>query len=59
MAVSVKSVLITPSNVTVNEQITITVRAEDVTWNTIKTDFSSWSDVKTSLTNWKAVQNYN
>ena len=58
MAISVKSVLITPSNVTVGQQITITVRAEDVTWNTIKTDFSTWNDVKTTLTNWKAVQNY-
>jgi hypothetical protein len=58
MAISVKSVLITPNNVTVGQQITITVRAEDVTWETIKNDFTSWNDIKTSLTNWKAVQNY-
>lgn len=58
MAVSIKSVVITPNQVTVGSQITITVKAEDVTWNTIKTDFSSWNDIKTSLANWKAVQNY-
>ena len=58
MAISVKSILITPNNVTVGAPITITVRAEDVTWNTIKNDFTSWNEVKTKLTNWKAVQNY-
>lgn len=58
MAISVKSVLITPNVVTVGQQITITIVAEDVTWNTIKNEFADWNEVATTLTNWKAVQNY-
>lgn len=58
MAISVKAVTISPSVVTVGTTFTITITAEDVSWNTIKTDFQDWNEVKSTLTNWKAVQNY-
>lgn len=58
MAISVKSVTISPNVVTVGGSFTITITAEDVSWNTIKNDFQDWQEVKSTLTNWKAVQNY-
>ena len=47
-----------PVAVNVNEQFTIMVTAEDVTWGTIKKDFQSWNDIKTSFSNWNGVKNY-
>lgn len=58
MAVSVKTITITPNTVNVGEQFTIKVKAEDVNWGTIKKEFQSWSEIKTTLANWKAVLNY-
>ncbi len=58
MAVSIEAVSITPNVATVGQTITITITAEDVSWNTIKTKFESWEAVKTSFSNWKEVKNH-
>lgn len=58
MAVSIKTITITPNTVNVGEQIKITVKAEDISWESIKTDFKSWNEVKTTLANWRSVLNY-
>ena len=58
MAVSIKSITITPMTVNVGDSVTIKVKAEDVTWKTIKTDFKTWNDIKTTLSNWRSVLNY-
>ena len=58
MAVSINAVTVTPSSTTIGEQVTVVVSAEEVTWNTIKSQFSNWNDIKTNLNNWNAVKNY-
>lgn len=63
MAVKIHSVSVTHAEPSENnwfhtgERITITVKVEDVSWNTIKNEFTSWGDVRT-LTNWKSILNY-
>ena len=58
MAVAIKGVSVTPNVTTVGQAITITITAEDVSWNTIKNDFRDWNEIKTTRSNWNAVTNY-
>ena len=58
MAISINSVSVTPNVTTVGQTITITIVAEDVSWDTIKNEFQDWNEVKTTLSNWSAIKNY-
>lgn len=57
MAVMIKDVSITPSEVIVGQTITITITALDVTWEVIKEEFTDWNEIA-ELSNWKSVMNY-
>lgn len=59
MAVKISEVKISPQTATVGQTITITIKAVDVSWGTIKTDFANWNEIKTKLSNWRSVLNYN
>ena len=58
MSVRILSVEISPSTITVGNPITITIKAEEATWNSLKTDFANWNKVKQRFSNWNNVLNY-
>lgn len=55
--VRIKNVTITPNPVNVRQSVKVCVDAEEVSWNTIKTDYTNWTKVKNSLSSWSAVKN--
>lgn len=58
MAVQITGVTITPSNVTIGQQVTVLVSAEEVCWENLRDDFTTWGEVRRSFTNWNKVMNY-
>lgn len=58
MAVRIKSVTITPDELTVGQAFLVSVNAEEPTWSTVKDEFVSWDEVKSGFANWEAVKNF-
>lgn len=58
MSVLIKSVTISPNNLTVGQSFTVQVHAEEVTWNTLKNDLQSWGEVRRSFANWNKVKDF-
>jgi hypothetical protein len=58
MAVRIKDVTVNPTNVTVGQRFTVTVLAEETTWESLHNDFIDWGEVRRSFTNWNKVLNY-
>ena len=58
MSVLIKSVTISPNNLTVGQSFTVQVHAEEGTWNTLKNDLQSWGEVRRSFANWNKVKDF-
>lgn len=58
MAVLIKDVTVNPTDVIVGQQFTVTVLAEETTWESLHNDFLDWAEVRRSFTNWNKVLNY-
>ena len=58
MPVRINEVTITPKLTTIGQPVTITVVAEDIIWNNLKSEFTNWNEVKENFTNWDKVKNY-
>jgi len=56
--IKISKITIEPQVTTVGHSVTITVIADDVSWQTIKDDFTSWDNLKTLLTDWSSIFNY-
>ena len=58
MAVLIKTITISPSEVKVGQSFTIQVYAEEATWNTVKNDLQNWNEVKQSFNSWNKVKDF-
>lgn len=58
MSIRILSVLVSPTETTVGQPITVHVSAEDIDWNNLKSDFTSWGEVRCSFANWNKVKDY-
>lgn len=58
MAVLIRNVTITPRELYVGESFKVSVKAEEPTWNNIKTGFGSWEKVKAGFENWNRVKDF-
>jgi len=58
LAIKINDVAISKNMVIPGEVITISVKVEDVCWETIKNDFSNWNELRTDLGTWNNVLNY-
>lgn len=56
--IKISKITIEPQVATVGQNVTITIIADDVSWQTIKDDFTSWDNLKTLLTDWSSIFNY-
>lgn len=56
--IKISKVTVDPQETTVGKSVTITIVAEDVSWQTIREDFTSWDNVKIELTDWSSILNY-
>lgn len=58
MAVRIKSVTITPDELTVGQAFLVAVGAEEPTWNDLKNELASWAEVRRSFENWNKVRDF-
>lgn len=58
MPVLIKAVTITPNTLNVGEQFQIRIKAEESTWNNVRTELQSWGEVRRSFTNWNRVKDF-
>lgn len=58
MAISIKSVIITPNELSVGESFFISVKAEEPKWNDLKNELTSWGETRRCFTNWSAVKDF-
>lgn len=58
MPVLIKGINISPNTLNVGSEFTVTVLAEESTWNSVKTELQTWGDVRRSFTNWNRVKDF-
>lgn len=56
MSLRIKTVTLTPNPAIVRQSVKVVVDAEEISWNTIKTEVLSWGLLKNSFTSWGAVK---
>lgn len=58
MSIRITDISISDTEVTVGQQFSITVWADETTWENLSNDFVNWNEVRFSFSNWNKVLNY-
>lgn len=58
MAILIKSVTITPNELTAGHSFFISVNVDETKWENLRSELQSWGETRRSFKNWQAVKDF-